>query len=83
MRLLVESDLKPRGGVIGAGGEINWLRPVRAGDELHLQSEVLEVRNSKSRPDQGLIKVRMTMLNQNDEPVQTVIANLVVMRRRA
>ena len=58
MRLLVESELKPAGGVVGAGGdEIRWPRPVRAGDELHLESQVLEVRPSKSRPDQGLIKV--------------------------
>ena len=51
MRLLVESDLKPAGGVVGAGfDEFRWPRPVRAGDELHVESEILEVRPSKSRP---------------------------------
>ena len=53
MRLLVESELKPAGGIVGAGfDEFRWPRPVRPGDELHLESEVLEVRPSKSRPDQ-------------------------------
>src|SRR5882724_5074505 len=65
MRLLVESDLKPAGGIVGAGAdEFRWPRPVRPGDELHIESEVLEVRPSRSRPDQGLIKVRTTTFNQ-------------------
>jgi acyl dehydratase len=82
MRLLVESDLKPAAGIIGAGfDEFRWPRPVRPGDELHLESEVLEVRPSKSRPEQGMIKVRTTTLNQNDEPVQISVGNLVVTRR--
>jgi acyl dehydratase len=82
MRLLVDSDLKPSGGIVGAGfDEFRWPRPVRPGDELRVESEVLEVRPSRSRPDQGLIKVRTTTLNQNDEAVQVLIGNLVVPRR--
>src|SRR3989449_3748262 len=82
MRPLVESDLNPAGGIVGAGAdEFRWPRPVRAGDELRIESEVLEVRPSRSRPDQGLIKVRTTTLNQHDEAVQVIIANLVVPRR--
>ena len=82
MRLLVESDFKPAGGIIGAGfDDMRWPRPVRPGDELHVESEVLEVRPSKSRPDQGLIKVRTTTLNQNNEPVQVFVGNLIVLRR--
>ena len=82
MRLLVESELRPAGGLIGAGfDEFRWPRPVRPGDELRVESEVLEVRPSKSRPGQGLVKVRMTTLNQNDEAVQILIANIVVPRR--
>jgi acyl dehydratase len=84
MRLLVESDLKPAGGIVGAGfDEFRWPRPVRPGDELRLESEVLEVRPSKSRPEQGLIKVRTTTLNQNADAVQILLANLVVPRRPA
>jgi len=82
LRLLVESDLKPVGGILGAGAdEFRWPRPVRPGDELRIESEILEVRPSRSRPDQGLIKVRTTTLNQNDEAVQIVVANLLVPRR--
>jgi acyl dehydratase len=82
MRLLVESDLKPAGGILGAGfDEFRWPRPVRPGDELHLESEVLEVRPSKSRPGQGVIKVKTTTLNQNGEAVQISIGNLIVPRR--
>src|SRR5258708_23228613 len=66
MRLLVGSELKPAGGIIGAGlDEFRWPLPVRPGDELHLESEVLEVRPSKSRPEQGLIKVRTSTLNHD------------------
>jgi acyl dehydratase len=84
MRLLVESDLKPAGGIVGAGfDECRWLRPVRPGDELHIESEVLEVRPSRSHPDHGVIKVRTTTLNQKDEVVQTLVANLLVPRRPA
>ena len=82
MRLLVDGGLPIAGGIVGAGvDELRWPRPMRPGDRLRVQSEVLEVRPSKSRPDQGLIKVRTTTLNQNDEPVQIMIGNLVVPRR--
>lgn len=82
MRLLVESELKPAGGIVGAGfDEFRWPLPVRPGDELHLESEVLEVRPSKSRPNQGLIKVRTTTRNQKGEAVQVSVGNLIVPRR--
>jgi acyl dehydratase len=83
MRLLVESGLKPAGGVVGAGfDEFRWPLPVRPGDELRLECEVLEVRPSESRPHQGLLKVRTTTLNQDGEAVQVMVANLVVARRQ-
>jgi acyl dehydratase len=83
MRLLVESELEPAGGIIGAGfDEFRWPKPVRPGDKLHIESEVLEVRPSKSRPERGLIKVRTTTFNQNGESVQVLVANLVVPRRK-
>ena len=84
MRLLVESEIEPAGGIVSAGfDEFRWPRPVRPGDELHIESEVLEVRPSRSRSNQGLIKVRTTTLNQNDEAVQVQIANLIVPRRQS
>lgn len=55
--------------------------PSFPGDELRVESEVLEVRPSKSRPNQGLLKVRTTTLNQDGDPVQVSVGNLVVPRR--
>jgi acyl dehydratase len=82
MRLLVESSLKPAGGIIGAGfDEFRWPLPVRPGDELHLECEILEVRPSKSRPNQGILKVRTATLNQDGDAVQIMVANLLVVRR--
>ena len=82
MRLLVESDFKPVGGIVGAGfDEFRWPVPVRPGDELRVEGEVLEVRPSKSRPHQGLLKVRTTTKNQKGEAVQVSVGNLVVPRR--
>src|SRR5215813_4047698 len=82
MRLHVDGELKPAGGIIGAGfDELRWPRAVRPGDELRVESEILEVRTSKSRPDQGLIKVKTTTLNQNGDAVQVFVGSLVVPRR--
>ena len=84
MRLLVESELKPAGGILGAGfDEFRWPNPVRPDDELHLEIEVVEVRASKSRPDQGVIKLRTTTMNQENRPVQISVGNLIVPRRPA
>ncbi|CAG2150861.1 hypothetical protein LMG31506_04310 [Cupriavidus yeoncheonensis] len=82
MRLIVEGEFRPAGGVVGAGcEELRWPLPVRPGDELHVETEVLELRASKSRPDQGIVKVRNTTFNQKDEPVQVFVVNLIVQRR--
>jgi acyl dehydratase len=82
MRLLVESDMHAAGGTIGAGGEdLSWPRPVRPGDTLRVEVEVLEMRPSRSRPEIGLVKIRTTTYNQNDEPVQIGTPMLVVPRR--
>jgi acyl dehydratase/glyoxylase-like metal-dependent hydrolase (beta-lactamase superfamily II) len=83
MRLLIEGDLQPAGGFVGVGlDECHWPRPVRPGDELRVACEVLEVRPSKSRPKQGLVKIRTTTLNQDDEAVLVHVLNLVVLRRK-
>jgi acyl dehydratase len=84
MRLLVESEFKLAGGIIGVGfDELRWPCPVRPGDELHIEIEVLEIRPSRSRPERGLIKARTTTFNQNGEAVQISIGNLVAPRRAA
>ena len=84
MRLLADGELKVAGGLIGVGiEEIRWPRPVRPGDVLRVESEVLEVRPSKSRPDRGLARVRSTTFNQDDQPVMEQVATLIVPRRPA
>ena len=80
MRLMVESN-RIAGGLIGAGVEIAWPRPTRPGDTLHVETEVLEITPSRSRPDRGTAIVRCTTLNQHGEPVQTFTPKLVVPRR--
>jgi acyl dehydratase len=81
MRLQVESGLPIAGGIIGAGGEINWPRPTLPGDILHVESEVLEIRPSRSRPDRGMATVRTETRNQRGEVVQTLTVKIVVPRR--
>jgi acyl dehydratase len=84
MRLLVQSGLRPAGGIIGAGAdELKWPRPVRPGDEIEVESEVLEVRPSRSRPTHGFVKFRTTTSNQRGEPVQVLVMNLLVELRNA
>jgi acyl dehydratase len=84
MRLLVDGELKPAGGILGVGFDsLSWPRPVRPGDELHAKSEILEVRPSKSKPDRGMIRVQTTTFNQNDETVMIFTGNLLVPRRPA
>jgi len=84
MRLIVASDLRPAGGVLGVGlDELRWPRAVRPGDSLSVAIEILAVRPSQSRPDQGLVKLRTTTVNQHGEPVQIMVANILVQRRPA
>ncbi len=82
MRLCLTSDFRPAGGILGAGGELTWSRPVRPGDELRVEIEIVETRLSRSHSGQGVVKVRVTTLNQHDETVQTFTPTLFVDRRR-
>jgi acyl dehydratase len=80
MSLLVDAGLPLAGGVIGAGGDLTWPRPTRPGDTLQVESEVLEIRPSRSRPDRGIATVRSLTRNQRNEVVQDLTAKLVVPR---
>jgi acyl dehydratase len=83
MRLLVEGGAQIAGGLIGAGGEIAWPQPTRPGDVLEVESEVLDVRPSRSRPDRGMVTMRSETRNQKGEVVQIMTARMVVPRRPA
>jgi acyl dehydratase len=81
MRLLVEGELTIAGGLIGLGGDMTWPRPTFPGDTIHVETEVLAVRASGSKPDRGIVTVRNQTLNQRGEPVQIAVVKMLVPRR--
>jgi acyl dehydratase len=84
MRLVAGSEYRAAEGTIGLGfDDLRWPIPVVPGDELRIESEVLEMRPSQSRPDRGLIKIRTRTFNQAGQVVQELIANALVPRRPA
>ena len=83
MKLLVGDGSLIGGGIIGAGGELAWPRPTRPGDILSVESEVMEVKPSRSRPDRGMVTLRSETRNQRGEAVQILTAKLVVPRSGA
>ena len=82
MRLLVDGGLPFAHGVVGLGGEIAWPRPTRPDDILHVESEIIEITPSRSKPHQGIVILRVTMFNQNGEAVYLLTAKLLVLRRQ-
>jgi acyl dehydratase len=82
MRLIVSGGLPIAGGIFGSGGELLWTNPVRPGDTLQVECEVLEITPSRSRPDRGMVVVRCLTTNQKGETVQSFTPKLVVPRRR-
>ena len=81
MQLIIKT-LPLSHGIIGSGvDELRWPRPVKPGDTLRLHCEVIDVTPSIMNPSRGTVRVRMTTLNQHDQPVQTMVANLLAFRR--
>ncbi|RQS75620.1 dehydratase [Burkholderia sp. Bp8963] len=83
MRLLVASGPKLANGMLGTGVEIAWKLPTRAGDVLHVESEVAELTPSRSRPNYGTLALRCKTINQHGEVVQDLTARMIVERRPA
>jgi acyl dehydratase len=81
MRLLVSGGPPFANGIIGFGGDFAWPRPTRPGDILHVVTEIIEITPSRSKPYQGVVTIRSTMLNQNGEAVYLLTAKLLVFRR--
>ncbi len=81
MRLLVDGGAPIAGGIIGGGGEIAWPKPTRPGDVLRVESEVLKIVPSRSRPDRGRVTFRNETRNQHGDVVQVMTVGLVVPRR--
>jgi acyl dehydratase len=83
MRLLVR-DLPLAGGIVGLGLDaLRWPAPVRPGDTLSAEVEVLEARPSRSRPGSGVVKLRVTTRQQDGKTVQEIVPNLIVPSRSA
>jgi acyl dehydratase len=80
MRLNVES-LPLAGGVIGMGVEVDWSAPVRPGDRLHVESEVVEIAPPTPGARRGVVVILSRTVNQKGETVQTNKARLLVSRR--
>jgi acyl dehydratase len=81
MRLLVTGGLPLANGIIGLGGELAWPKPTRPGDTLRMESEIVEILPSRSKPNQAVVKVRSTALNQREEPVYVFTAKVLVFKR--
>jgi acyl dehydratase len=81
MRLLVDGGLPFGNGIIGLGGDLAWPKPTRPGDTLHVESEILEIVPSRSKPNQAIVKVRSTTLNQNGEQVHSFTSKCLVFKR--
>ena len=80
MRLLVAGGLPFANGIVGLGGDIAWPKPTRPGDTLQIESEIIEITPSRSKPQQGIVTVRSTMFNQDREAVYLLTAKLLLHR---
>jgi acyl dehydratase len=77
MRLRVQS-ITVAGGMIGAGvEEMRWTEPVRPGDTIRTEIEVLGTRHSMSRPDYGIVRTRTLAFNQRDQIVMRSTVNFL------
>ncbi|MBT9498791.1 MULTISPECIES: MaoC family dehydratase [Zoogloea] len=81
-RLFIQSGVLA-GSSMGSPGidELRWLAPVRPGDTLHSEVEVLEVRPSSSKPDRGIARLQYKALNQRGEAVLSFIVAHLLKRR--
>jgi len=82
MRLFVQT-LNFAEGAIGLGvDELRWPNAVRPGDVLQVETEIVDLRESRSKPSHGIVRLRNVTTNQRGEVVQTMTASALVLRRR-
>ncbi|NVD43760.1 MaoC family dehydratase [Qipengyuania atrilutea] len=83
MRMMVENMKVHQQASLGSPGidELRWKKPVFPGDTLRVETEVLEKRASKSRPEMGFFKSRIVTYNQDDEPVLEMTSNGIMQVR--
>ena len=81
MRLFVQT-LNFTEGAIGLGvDELRWPNAVRPGDVLQVETEIVDLRESRSKPSHGIVRIRNVTTNQRGEGVQTMFASALVLRR--
>jgi acyl dehydratase len=83
MRLLVTGGLPFAAGAVGLGCEIEWPRPTRPGDILQVEAEIVEIVPSRSKPNQGIVRVRNITRNQNGETLQIITTKILAFRRES
>ena len=81
MRLFVQT-LNFAEGAIGLGvDELRWPNAMRPGDGLQVETEIVDLRVSRSKPSHGVVRLRNVTTNQRNEIVQTMAASALVLRR--
>jgi acyl dehydratase len=80
MNLMVESVPFARG-IVGAGAEVSWPSATRTADVLRVESTILEIRPSKSKPDRAIVLLEAVALNQHDEVRLRKVAKLLAFKR--
>ncbi len=81
MRLLVTGGLPLGNGIIGLGGDLAWPKPTRPGDVLRVESEILEILPSRSKPNQAVVKIKSTTVNQLGDIVHMFTSKVLVFKR--
>jgi acyl dehydratase len=82
MRLFVQT-LNFAEGAIGLGvDELRWPNAVRPGDRLQVETEIVDLRESRSKPSHGIVRLRNVTTNQRGEIVQTMAASALVLRAK-
>ena len=85
LRMMVQARVFAPEIVMGSPGveELRWLQPVRPGDTIRSTGEILETRVSRSKPERGLVRYRLDVLNQRDDVVMTMTSTTIMQREPA
>ena len=83
MAMFVEDAKQLRLASLGSPGidELRWVKPVYPGDTLSCENELLSKRRSATRPEMGLTRSTMTVRNQHNDVVLTLITNGLIRTR--
>jgi len=81
MRLLVTGGPDIAGGIIGAGGQLAWPTPTRAGDRLHVRAVIQSVSASRTDPSRGSAVLKIETLTRDDEVRQIFEVRILLFAR--